>query len=60
VYDLAGREIWSREGTGGDGGPLVLQWNGLDAQGRSLPSGVYYDRVEGAGPAYTGKVVRVK
>ncbi|NQV41418.1 MAG: T9SS type A sorting domain-containing protein [Candidatus Marinimicrobia bacterium] len=41
IYDLLGREIWSREIPGNPAGYQSLQWNGLNASGNKAASGVY-------------------
>ncbi|MBC8375173.1 MAG: T9SS type A sorting domain-containing protein [FCB group bacterium] len=41
IYDLLGREIWSREISGNPAGYQSLQWNGLKKSGNQAASGVY-------------------
>lgn len=45
VHDLAGRAVWSR-GWDAPAGPQHVLWEGRDAIGEALPSGVYLYRVE--------------
>ncbi|KPK99451.1 MAG: hypothetical protein AMK75_06400 [Planctomycetes bacterium SM23_65] len=58
VFDIAGREVWSWHGTLSSG--ASLQWDGRDAHGRPLASGVYFYRVELAGEIQEGKVVHLR
>jgi hypothetical protein len=58
VFDLAGREVWSWRGTVYPGEPI--EWDGKDAAGRSLASGVYFYRVEVDERTSEGKVVHVR
>lgn len=58
VFDLAGREIWSWKGTLSPGEPL--EWNGRDADGRPLASGVYFYRIELDQKAHEGKLVHLR
>lgn len=48
VYDVRGRRLFSGDAEPGasDNG---LHWNGLDANGQSLPQGVYFARAEAPG-----------
>jgi len=58
VFDLAGREVWSWRGALAAGEPL--EWNGRDADGRTLASGVYFYRVELPDGTYKGKAVHLR
>ncbi len=60
VFDLAGREVWSWQGTVGGGEAVTLHWDGATARGKPLASGVYFYRVESADAAYQGKVVHLR
>jgi hypothetical protein len=58
VFDIAGREVWSWHGTLSLDEPL--EWDGRDAEGRPLASGVYFYRVEVEGESFEGKVVHLR
>lgn len=60
VYDLSGRElICLNEGTLPTG-QFVLTWDGRDAAGQVLPSGVYFARLELPGQSVTTKLVMLR
>ena len=42
IFTVDGRQVWSRRVTAAEPGPVSLSWNGTDARGRSLPSGLYF------------------
>ncbi len=46
VYDLAGRRVISHLSDARPGQALEWMWNGRDAGGATLPSGVYFSRTE--------------
>ncbi len=52
IYDLSGQLVQVLEEEDGDGG---VHWDGLNAAGRSLDSGVYLFKVTNADQARTGK-----
>jgi hypothetical protein len=60
VYDLQGRPLrvlaegFQREG------PWSVQWDGTDATGQRVASGVYLYQVQGGGPERTGKLTLVR
>lgn len=56
MTDVSGRVVFQR--TAGVLGPGAqrIRWDGRDDQGRDLPGGVYFYRVEGAGMEARGKV----
>ncbi len=61
VFDAGGRRVAALL----DNAPLAagvhtLTWLGRDDDGRTLPSGVYFYRLEGAGQALTGKMLLLK
>ena len=60
VYDVMGRRVASLldevRGVGSD----RVMWQGRDDNGRSLPSGAYYVRMEGPGRVDTRKVMLLK
>ena len=60
MYDVMGRRVASLldevRGVGSD----QVMWQGRDDNGRSLPSGAYYVRMEGPGRVDTRKVMLLK
>ena len=48
VYDGAGRLVSVLADGHMEAGLHTRSWNGRDLEGRALPSGVYYYRLEGA------------
>jgi beta-lactamase superfamily II metal-dependent hydrolase len=59
VHDLAGRAVWSRDWNAPAGSQLVL-WEGRDATGKALPSGVYLYRVEARDGSGDGRMTLVR
>jgi len=49
IYDITGREIRSIAERSYDAGAHQLQWDGRDARGRQVASGVYYIRLSAEG-----------
>jgi subtilisin family serine protease len=45
VFSVDGREVWSRELTAGSPGPREVVWNGVNRQGQTQASGVYFAHV---------------
>ena len=45
IFTVDGRQVWSRRLTAGEPGTVDLRWNGTDARGRALPSGLYFAHV---------------
>ncbi|MCK4680817.1 T9SS type A sorting domain-containing protein, partial [bacterium] len=60
VYDVAGRLIRTLPESSGFAGPNLRTWDGTDADGNDMPSGVYFVRVTAGGESATGKVVLVR
>ena len=61
VYDVAGRLLRTLpESPGFAGRPNHRIWDGTDADGNDVPSGVYFVRVTAGGESATGKVVLVR
>lgn len=62
VYDLSGRRV--RQLLGGEkslpAGQHEIVWDGLDAAGDRLPSGVYFSRLDADGLSQTHKLVLLK
>jgi len=63
VYSISGRMIYERALSGVPTGYQQIQWNGLDAEGRSLANGVYFYRLvadNGASSTrYEGRLVKL-
>jgi hypothetical protein len=60
VYDVSGRRVFAeRLGTRGEGWH-TYRFDGMDAERRDLPSGVYFYRLKAAGSAVTRKMVIVR
>lgn len=61
VFDLAGRRVRAlRDGEHMAAGPHTIRWDGRDDAGRSLPSGRFVARLEGAGGAANRTVILVR
>jgi C1A family cysteine protease len=60
VYDVAGRLVAVLAEGLHDAGEHRATWDGRDAEGRQLGSGVYFVRLEAAGKLATRKMVMVK
>jgi len=60
VYDVGGRLVTVLADGPHDAGEHKAVWNGRDAAGRQLGSGVYFVRLEAAGFVSTRKMVMVK
>jgi hypothetical protein len=60
VFDVGGRNVASIARSGLSAGRHSLEWNTRDANGRSVPAGVYFYRVEGSGVSKTHKLTVVR
>jgi len=60
VFDAAGRRVALLLDEERPAGPGTLRWNGRDAAGRSVASGVYHARLRAAGKTQTTKLVLVR
>ena len=60
VYDIAGRQVATLADGVLERGSHVLVWNGTDARGEALSSGVYVARLEANGASYSRKLVLVR
>jgi hypothetical protein len=58
IYDVTGRLI--REAVGEQSRSLIDRWDGMDATGRAVPSGVYFWKVRTAKGTESGKTVIVR
>jgi len=59
-YDAAGRRVHQIVRTALDSGEQTIVWNGEDASGHSVASGVYHVVVEAAGESAQGRVTLLK
>jgi hypothetical protein len=60
IYNLRGELVSTLLNGVVEAGPQFVQWNGTDAQGASVSSGVYVYKVEGFGQSVTKKMALVK
>ena len=60
VHDLAGRTVATLLDGAMSPGPTTLHWNGRDAAGRALASGVYHARAEIEGIRLSRRVILVR
>jgi subtilisin family serine protease len=60
LFDVAGREVWSGSLATAVAGWRAVSWDGLDRDGRPLPSGVYFAHVRQDGAAGAGKLVLLR
>jgi len=59
VFDALGRRVALVANRPFTPGRHVIEWNGRDAVGRTLGSGMYFVRAQGSGSSVTRKLVRV-
>jgi len=57
VFDMLGRKVATLLDRRLDAGLHSLRWDGTDANGKELASGLYVYRVEAGGEVLTGKLV---
>jgi glucose/arabinose dehydrogenase len=60
IFDAAGRFIRELAGEAGAAGPRVFLWNGIEENGVSAPSGVYFIRCLVDGEPFTRRVLRIR
>ncbi len=60
IHDVSGRELACLLDSERDAGRQGLRWNGRDAEGRPLASGVYLARLRSGGRAATRKLVLLR
>lgn len=60
VYDVRGSRVATLADRDFDAGMHTVDWNGIDRSGNSLPSGVYFVRLDAAGTSSVRKVVLAK
>ncbi|MEE8573285.1 MAG: T9SS type A sorting domain-containing protein, partial [Gemmatimonadota bacterium] len=56
IYDVSGRLIRRIAGEEIQAGPHELSWDGIDASGAKVPSGMYFCRLEAGGQRETQKL----
>lgn len=60
VYNVAGRHVRTVQQASNAAGPQAMRWDGRDAGGREVGSGVYLYRVTAGAEAVTGRLVKVR
>ena len=60
VYDILGREVTRLVDRELEAGVMSVSWNGRDAGGRLLPSGMYFYRLEAGRYVETKKMILLK
>ncbi len=60
VHDLMGRAVRRLAEGGLSSGPHAFVWDGMDAEGRPVPNGIYFARVSGAGAVLTEKILLMR
>jgi len=60
VYNAAGAKIATLFDGQASAGSTTVQWNGRDQAGRSMPSGMYFYRLEGEGVDIGGRMALVR
>ena len=60
IFDVKGRRIVNLLRTVKDGGRQTLSWNGIDARGEPVQSGIYYCRLTAGKRLLTNKMVLVR
>ena len=60
IYDVSGARVTLLDEGMRSPGVHAVMWNGRDASGRALPSGVYFYRFEGFASSPVRKMVLVK
>jgi flagellar hook assembly protein FlgD len=60
VYDITGRQVRVLLDDEAPAGTRAVAWDGRDATGRSVASGVYLVRLEADGQARTAKIARIR
>lgn len=60
IVDLTGREVWSSSFAPSASGVQNFRWRGSNANGKRVPPGTYFYRIESSDRSYSGKVIRLK
>ncbi len=59
LYNAGGRRVWSDERILSEG-IQVLEWNGCNQAGRSVPAGIYFYQITAGTAVHTGKVILMR
>jgi hypothetical protein len=57
IYDISGKLVRNLADGSEQGGSRVVPWDGKDSQGRKVPSGTYFVRLEACGSCISRKLV---
>lgn len=60
IYDISGRRIRALVDAEAQAGEHLVQWNGVDENGRLVPSGVYFAKLMAADEVQTQKLTLLK
>ncbi len=60
IYNIRGQQVKTLAAGKMCAGTIQLTWNGLDDNGKSTASGVYFCKVDKPGHSYTKKMIKVK
>jgi len=60
VYNMIGEEVTTLIKGNQNAGSYILSWDGIDRQGRLVPSGIYFLRIESVGYLRTHKMVFIR
>lgn len=60
IYDVSGRTVRRLFASPLAGGIYRVAWDGRDARGREVPSGIYFARLSAGGRAVNRKMIRIR
>ena len=60
VFDAIGRMVNNLVNSYLEAGRYSVKWNGMDANGMSMPTGVYFARVQSGMDMHTQKMILIK
>jgi hypothetical protein len=60
IYNLAGQLVRSLKNEWLESGSYRVKWDGRDSNGKTVPSGIYFCRIQAGGFSRTGKMVVLK
>jgi flagellar hook assembly protein FlgD len=60
VYDVTGKRVRLLDHGTRDPGTHALSWDGRDHAGRAVAGGVYFYRLEGAGPLTARRMLLIR